>query len=496
MGVEKLGNENQGIMSDSRRGNQTFRLYVYSGGDSIMRTKETERKTRMSENVNTEFKETGRNDGRLPGSITKEVVSFANTEGGDLYIGIRDDGTIAGTEDPDETMRQVSSVLHDTILPDIMPFVQIRTEEKEGRQVVRITVNPGTERPYYLAREGLRPKGVYVRRGSACIPLSENGIREMIAETAGRSFENSRSLKQALTFATLQKAMAERNLEFGLAQMRTLGLTGSDGLYTNLGLLLSDQCEHTIKAAVFQGNDGTVFRTRREFTGSLLKQLDEAYQFLDFCNRTEAVIEGLVRTDRRDYPEDALREALLNSIIHRDYLFSGSTLINLYDDHAEFISLGSLVKGISMDAVFLGASQSRNPGLAAVFYRLGLVESYGTGIRKIMSLYRDCAEKPLFRTAEGVFSVTLPGMNSTPAGNKQADHVSEPFRSYISPEEERQTVCLVAERQGWITRKTVEDVLGCGTTKAYKLLLELCAEGVLVQRKSGKLTVYLPQNKL
>ena len=107
------------------------------------------------------------------------------------------------------------------------------------------------------------------------------------------------------------------------------------------------------------------------------------------------------RTDRRDYPEETIREALLNSIIHRDYLFSGSTIINMFDDHIEFISLGGLVRGISMEAIFMGVSQSRNPNLAAVFYRLGLVESYGTGIRKIMRLYQGLKHQPVFKSAEG-----------------------------------------------------------------------------------------------
>ena len=215
-------------------------------------------------------------------------------------------------------MTRLSNVARDAILPDVMPFIQIRAVEMEGRQVVKATVAVGTERPYYLAKEGLKPKGVYVRRGSACIPLNETGIREMIVETYGKSYEEHRSLEQDLTFQTLQEEMGARNLEFGDAQMKTLKLVGSDGLYTNLALLLSDQCPRTIKAVVYQGDDVAVFRERREFGGSLLKQLNEAYQFLDFYNKTEARFEGLRRLDRRDYPEDAVREALLNCIVHRD----------------------------------------------------------------------------------------------------------------------------------------------------------------------------------
>ena len=111
--------------------------------------------------------------------------------------------------------------------------------------------------------------------------------------------------------------MQRRSIEIGPSQMRTLKLIGEDGLYTNLALLLSDQCETTTKVALFQGTDKELFRDRKEFTGSILKQLEDVYQFIDLVNKTKATFSGLDRTDWRDYPEEAVREALLNSIVHR-----------------------------------------------------------------------------------------------------------------------------------------------------------------------------------
>lgn len=448
----------------------------------------------MTEGVDTEFKELDRTKGTLPDSIPKEIVAFVNTEGGDLYVGIRNDGRVVGVADPDDVMTRISNVAHDAIRPDVMPFIQIRTIEMEGKQVVKTTVAVGTERPYYLTKEGLRPRGVFVRRGSACIPLNEAGIREMIMETSGKSYEECRSLNQELTFESFQAEMAARNIEFGTAQMKTLKIIGNDGLYTNLALLLSDQCAHTIKIAVFQGADNAVFRERKEFSGSLLKQLNDAYQFLDFFNRTEATFTGLRRTDQRDYPEETVREALLNSIIHRDYLFSGSTIINLFDDRIEFISLGGLVRGISMEAIFLGVSQSRNPNLAAVFYRLGLVESYGTGIRKIMRLYQGFDPQPVFKSAEGAFTVELFNRNENPENGEIAvsdgmDRQTEPVQE---AEEIRAAVYQKAKAQGKVTRKEVEQEYGFGSTKAFKVLKALCEAGLLIQQKNGNRTVYVP----
>ncbi len=439
----------------------------------------------MREGPNTEFKELDREKGTLPSSVPKEIVAFANTEGGELYIGIQDDGSVVGVGDCDATMRRLSSVANDTILPGIMPFVKIFPVEMDGKEVVKAVVSVGTERPYYLKKEGLTPRGVYVRVGSASIPLGESGIRDMIMETSGKAYEECRSLDQNLTFAALKKEMNERNLEFEKAQMKTLKLVGSDGLYTNLALLLSDQCTHTIKVALFQGKDNAVFRDRREFSGSLLKQLNDTYQFLDLYNKTQASFSGLKRTDRRDYPEEAIREALLNSIIHRDYVFSGSTIINMFDDHIEFISLGGLVRGISLESVMMGVSQSRNPNLQALFYRLNLVESYGTGIRKILRLYSGFEGKPEFRTAEGGFTVSLYNRNEY---SRQTE--VEESDNDISDDEIETAICNLVRKNGKITRREVESEFSFGLTKSFRILKKMCEKGILMQNRNGNLTVY------
>lgn len=193
--------------------------------------KEVKEGSNMRESVDIEFKELDREKGILPSLCEKEIVAFANTEGGDLYIGISDDGTAVGVKNTDATMKRLSSMAHDLILPNIMPFIQIRPVEIEGKDVVKASVSVGTERPYYLASGGLTPNGVYVRTGSASIPLGESGIREMIMETSGKSYEEARSLNQDLTFDTLESEMKEKELELGPVQMKTLKMTGSDGLY-------------------------------------------------------------------------------------------------------------------------------------------------------------------------------------------------------------------------------------------------------------------------
>ena len=148
-----------------------------------------------------------------------------------------------------------------------------------------------------------------------------------------------------------------------------------------------------------------------------------------------------------------------------------------------------------MEAIFMGISQSRNPNLAAVFYRLGLVESYGTGVRKIMRLYQGSGQTPIFRTAEGAFTVELFNRNEKERSETGMNDNNSGAEIYSSPTDEaNETVYLRAKEQGRITRKEVEEMLGCGSTKAYRILKNLSEKGMLIQQKNGNQTIYLPGN--
>ena len=170
-----------------------------------------------------------------------------------------------------------------------------------------------------------------------------------------------------------------------------------------------------IRCAVYGGGTKRTFKTRKEFSGSLLRQVDETYDFLTLNNGLRSGYDGLRRIDYADYPDAALREALLNAVVHRDYDYSGSIIINVYENRMEFISLGGLVKGLTLADIKGGASQPRNMIIANVFYRLELIESYGTGIQKIMESYAGSGMEPVFAPAPASFVVTLPNRNAVGA---------------------------------------------------------------------------------
>lgn len=422
--------------------------------------------------------------------IKKEIIAFANTDGGEIYVGIEDDGAVTRLDNVDEASLQVTNMVRETIKPDLTMFVHYEALEIEAKQVLKISVQRGTKRPYYLAKKGLRPEGVYVRQGNSAAPASDSAILKMIKESSGETFEGIRSARQELTFQTAASEFAKRGVEFGEAQMKTLGIWGSDGLYTNLGLLLSDECAHTIKLAVFQGADQSVFKDRAEFSGSLLAQLNEAYSYIDRFNSTQATFEKLLRIDSRDYPEMALREALLNVIVHRDYAFKASSLISIYDDRIEFVSIGGLVPGIEREDLEMGISVCRNPNLADVFYRLKLIEAYGTGIKKIMTAYEASEQKPLIETSPNAFRLTLPNTHAA-AKTQTVYQVSEPGEEN---ETEESAVLKLAKRNGCITRTAVEELLKTSPSTATRFLRKLVENGELIPKGAGRSTKYVPKS--
>lgn len=283
----------------------------------------------------------------------------------------------------------------------------------QDNKVVRLTVSEGANKPYYLKGKGLKPSGVFVCQGASAVPASSEQIRQMIKESDGDAFEEIRSLEQELTFRAAEKAFELCGVKFSPEKYRALGMVQKkEGIYTNLALLLSDQCMHTTKIAVFSDESRTMFRDSREFTGSVFRQFEDTVNYLALCNKTSSTIKGVVRTDSPDYPEEAIREALLNAIIHRDYGFSGSIIINITDYEMEFISLGGLLPGLSPDDIRTGISQPRNKNLAEVFHRLRLIESYGTGIRRIFSLYADFPEQPRIEVTPNTFKIILPNRNT------------------------------------------------------------------------------------
>ena len=181
----------------------------------------------MLENKTTEFKR------EFVDEIKKTVIAFANTDGGNIYIGITDNGDIIGVNDVDETMLRVTNTMRDAIKPDITMFMDCSCETMENKNIIKIAVQAGTAKPYYLAKKGIRPEGVFIRQGASSVPATESAILKMIKETSGECFEEARSLNQNLKFTQTERFFQDKEIAFSEIQKRTLGLIGEDNTYTN-----------------------------------------------------------------------------------------------------------------------------------------------------------------------------------------------------------------------------------------------------------------------
>ncbi len=412
--------------------------------------------------------------------LYKEVIAFANTNGGIIYIGIDNNGNAVGIPNIDETYTRITNGIRDAIMPDVTMFIKYTLQDNG---VVKITVGEGSSKPYYLRAKGLKSNGVFVRQGASSVQASGEQIRRMIKESDGDIFEEMRSAEQELNFESASKAFEKYGIEWGKNKFRALGITdASDSLYTNLGLILSDECKHTVKVAVFGNDANTQFRDSKEFSGSVFKQLEDVFSYLMLCNKTTAVFRGLERVEAIDYPEEALREALLNALVHRDYSFSGSIIINVNESEIEFISIGGLMPGLSAEDIRSGISQPRNRKLAEIFHRLHLIESYGTGIRRIYNLYRDFAVQPRIEVTSNTFKIVLPNMNSTALSQSQYMPI------VITPQMYK--IMEYIRENGKITGTEVQNLLGVKKTRAYTLMQPLIKEGIVKVSGRGAERVY------
>lgn len=410
----------------------------------------------------------------LNADFKKEIIAFANSDGGDIYVGVDDGGKVIGVDNAEKVMEAIGNMIRDGIKPDLTAYTRIEVKKEKGGSVVHVTVLRGAKRPYHLTDKGLKSTGVFVRHGIASVPATEDMIREMLRESDGISFDKSRCVNQELTFDYAEKFFSDSGVAFGEQQKRTLGLIDVDGYYTNAALLLSDQCEHSIKCAVYDGTGKTSFKMRKEYNGSILKQMNEAYEYIGLNNNLNSTFDGLKRVEHPDYPEFAVREALVNAIVHRDYDYSGSIIVNVFDDRIEIVSLGGLVKGITLEDIKNGISQSRNTIIANVFYRLKLIESYGTGIRRIIEAYQKEMIQPIFNPATASFAVTLPKtVHEMESGMSDRDKTLALFKS-----------------KGKVVRKDIEKQLGCSKSVAVKILNALIDEALIEKSGEARAVVY------
>ena len=350
-------------------------------------------------------------------NILRTVSAFSNTSGGTILIGIEDDRTVSGLENPKESEEKLSSIISDGISPLVVPEIDILSWR--DRNVLRVVVYPGPSKPYFLRDTG-NAEGTFVRIGSTNRKADECVIRSLSRHALSRSFDEEAVVEcnsEAIDFLAASELFSGiRPLKReDLSTLRLVTGIAGKSVPTVAGILLFGKVRDDVfpdawlQCGRFRGKTREVIFDTVEYRDHLPMLPYHAMEFLKKHMHTSIVM-GEVRNARRTgFPLAALREAIVNAVVHADYSFRGSPLrLSIFDDRIEVENPGLLQFGITIEDMLSGVSALRNRVIGRVFKELGLIEQWGSGVRKMIT---ECEEKglpsPEFAETGRCFRVTI-----------------------------------------------------------------------------------------
>lgn len=293
--------------------------------------------------------------------LKNEVIAFINTKGGVIYVGVDDAGNVVGVNDVDSDTEKIVNMIRAGISPIASNFVKVRQEFHDGKMILKVEVSEGCTKPYYLRKKGPSTSGCFIRVGTSCQQATEEEIRAMFTASGQNSFELSIPHEQNLTFHALNDNLENVGIASDKAVYRKLKVIDSDGKFTSLGLLMSDQNNMSIKYAVYDGITKDTFLDKRNIDGSLLSQIKEIESLFNLNNKMGVKFTGsLTRVEETDYPANAFREAFVNAIAHRNYELASSIKVEFFDDRLEISSPGALSEGLTKEDIMQGMTSCRN----------------------------------------------------------------------------------------------------------------------------------------
>ena len=362
----------------------------------------------------------------LTDDLEKEAVAFLNyPEGGVLYIGIEKTGTAIGVIDIDSDMLKIKDRLKNNITPSCMGLFDIATENIDSRDVIKITFASGPEKPYYIKKLGMSEKGTFIRVGTAAEPMPVKMIESLFAKRIRNSIGKIKSPNQNLTFEQLKIYYEGANKALNQQFTSNLELLSEEGQYNYVAYLLADLNGMSIKVAKYEGVDRVDLMENNEYGYcSLVKATKQVLDKINVENKTLARITPKEREEKRLWNSVALREAVINAIVHNDYTSEIPPKFEFFDDRIEITSFGSLPQGMTEKEFFEGYSVPRNKELMRVFRDLDLVEHLGSGIPRILRSYG----KECFKFTENFLRMTFPALE------KVTPQVTPQFTPQVTPQ--------------------------------------------------------------
>jgi len=441
------------------------------------------------ESVSLEFKE------KIPNKnqIVKTIIGFCNRFGGKLVLGVRDDGEVLGV--PETGIEALIDSLHESIFksctPTILPSIYLqRFEEKI---VLVIEVSSGVNKPYFLTTEGLS-HGAYIRLGSVTISATPEVIDELKWQAKGFSADETpvygASLadvdeKQFLEFLQVRRLAYRIEDQKNLMTHYKLTIDEHGRIYpTMAGLLLFGHepqryfPEAFVICSHFKGKSGREVMATRDCSGNLFQQTEESLSFI--LSRINRIfdIKKAKREERFEIPQIAIREIVINAIVHRDYRLPGPVKIAIYDDRIEIFSPGNFPGPLQVDQLEMGITYIRNTIICKIFREAGYVEKLGSGFLTLFDTYRQYhLPRPHVVENAGFIKCILPRPQAQSKPEKtdsQHDKILRLF--YMTDQLKTQDVI----KQLAVSRQT-----------ASRILSALVEKGILKRVGSGPSTYYI-----
>lgn len=332
-------------------------------------------------------------------SILKSVISFANTVGGILLIGIEDNGIIVGVTDPSKIQEQLANSIAHRIKPQILPDINVVEIKNKFVIVIQVEHIPA---PYYLENKG-EENGVYYRLGNTNRLASKEMIAEMKRASHHPFFDRTpcdHVTEKDLDEDLIKRIFDDKKFNINTEKLLSLGILAKKGkniLATNGGVILFGKPEirqkyfpfAEVRCARFAGITRAEFIDRLNIEGGIIGAIDEVPKFIRRNTRVTGKFGSMRRKDVPEYPIDGIREALTNALVHANYEISGTRIfVAIYDDKLEIQNPGVMPPGMSVEQFKAGVSRIRNPVIARVFGELDLVEEWGSGYKRIKEACR------------------------------------------------------------------------------------------------------------
>ena len=432
----------------------------------------------------------------LTDALGKEVVAFLNyREGGFIYIGIDKHGYVVGVQDVDSDQLKIKDRLKHNISPSCLGLFDVIVEQREGKNIIKIIVASGLEKPYSLKKYGMTEKGCFIRIGSASEPMPQKMIDELFARRVRNSISKIRSNRQDLTFEQLKIYYEATGSKLNVRFAKNLELLNEDGFFNYAAYLLADNNGTSIKVAKYNGINRVNLIENNEYGYcSLVKATKQVLDKLELENKTLTHITPKERENQRLWDPIALREAIINAIVHNDYTNEVPPKFEIFNDRIEIISAGGLPEGLSHDEFYEGVSVPRNKELMRVFKDLDMVEQLGSGVPRILESYsRDCFNfsqnflkmafpKESDETEGGTMGGTMGGTIGGTIGGPMGGPIGGPMGGPIDDLTDRQKEVLsLIENDAKLTIRKLAKLLNINVSAAQEHIALLKDKGIIIR---------------